>query len=100
MAYDVTVGFSNGTVRTFKGITKIESLDYIYGELIWTEIQNPLKFNFNMFGDYRFSNKLSTAVVHTLDSNLSNQNTYSMGIVFMEVKRAENPQPNKKENVK
>lgn len=99
MVYDITVGFSNGLVRTFKGITKIESMDYMYGNLIWNEIENPLKFNFNIFGDYRFSNKSTSAIVHTLEAGFSSNSPYSMGIIFVEVKRTENQQP-KKENVK
>lgn len=100
MAYDITVGFSNGIVKTFKGITKIESLNYMYGELMWTEINNPLKFNFDIFGDYKFSNKTSTVVVHTLESSISGNSEFSLGIAFVEVKKTENIQVIKKENVK
>ena len=100
MAYDITVGFSNGIVRTFNGITKIESMNYMYNELIWSEIDNPMKFNFDIFGDYRFSNKSTSVTVHTLSSGILENNSYSQGIIFVEVKKAETQSQTKKENAK
>lgn len=86
MAYDVTVGLANGVIRTFNGITKIESL-YFNGllEKVWKEVENPLNFDFDVFGDYRFSNKSTTVTIHTQESS------YLTGIVFVEVKRTITP---------
>ncbi|MCM1506751.1 MAG: hypothetical protein NC177_06405 [Ruminococcus flavefaciens] len=89
MAYNITVGFSNGIVQSFTGITKIEKMSCMYGELVWTEVENPLKLNFDIFGDYRFSNESTASVIHTLESSFTNENPYSLGIVFMEIKKAD-----------
>lgn len=101
MAYDIIVSFSNRVVKTFKGITKIEyrdngdydNDDYDYDDedyddydyddedyddedYKWIEIENPLEFKFDSYGDYRFSNSSKNIFVFTEDRCY---------IIFMEV---------------
>lgn len=90
MAYDVTVGFSNGIVRTFKGITQIEA----YIDNRWKIIPCPLDFDpldsDLAFGNYILTNATTFVVLHTYKSNTYDKSSGSIGIVFMEIKITEN----------
>lgn len=77
MAYDITITLSNGKIRNFVGVTKIEEQSYNQD---WTEIKNPLEFKFDAFSDYRFSNESTNSIVYTTDE---------ISIIFIEVKKAE-----------
>lgn len=55
MTYDVTVGFSNGAVRSFTKIKKIEYRIDRYNGFEWKNIINPLDYKFNSFGYYKLT---------------------------------------------
>ncbi len=84
MAYDITVGFSNGTVRNFTGITKIESRIYRYGKYEWENITNPLDYEFKAFGDYKLTSKTKSFYVFSYDSG-----SHIMLITSMKIKKSE-----------
>lgn len=66
MIYDVTLQLSNGTIKTFKEITKIEKRHYFDDFDEFIEILNPLEYPFYVHtkgGEYRFSNESTTYTV-------------------------------------
>ncbi|MDE5771515.1 MAG: hypothetical protein K2I06_07815 [Ruminococcus sp.] len=97
MAYDITIRFSNGVVRDFKEITKIETRIYRYGKYEWENIKNPLDYEFKAFGDYKLTNETTSSCfnIFSYDSG-----SYIMNIISVEVKKTENQKSDKKENIK
>lgn len=86
MAYDITVGFSNGITRNFTGITKIESRVYIYDKqkYEWENIENPLNHEFKTFGDYRLTSETKSFYVFSCDSG-----SHVMLITSIKIKKSQ-----------
>lgn len=87
MAYDINVVFSNGVIKTFNNVTKIEKN---FGTNEFEEIKNPLEHGFNEINSYKYSGKCNSyrfsgetinAVIY-IDDDIS--------IIFIEVRKSEN----------
>lgn len=85
MTYDVTVGFSNGAVRSFTKIKKIEYRIDRYNGFEWKNIINPLDYKFNSFGYYKLTSETESFYVFTSDSG-----SYILSITFFKVRKSEN----------